>query len=69
MQVAICFYTPDGWEELRKVAADKKKLDDTYADWLVGFNNAVMNLKSQGINPIPFKIKFMIWNFGAVRTT
>jgi len=33
--VAICFYTPDSYEELKKVADDRKALCDTYAEWLV----------------------------------
>ncbi len=56
MPVAICFYTPESWVELKKVAADKKKLDDTYADWLTGFHNAMNGLKKEGIHPIPLAV-------------
>ena len=27
MNAAVCFYTPQSYEELKKVAADKNKLD------------------------------------------
>jgi hypothetical protein len=56
MKVAVCFYTPQSYEQLRKVASDKNKLDDTYEDWLDGFHNAMTNLKSSGLDPVPFKI-------------
>jgi len=36
--VAICFYTPDSYDELKEVADDKKTLCHTYADWLVEFS-------------------------------
>jgi hypothetical protein len=35
--VAICFYTPDSYAELKKIADDKSTLCDTYADWGVAF--------------------------------
>ena len=38
--VTICFYTPGSYEELRRVADDKKVLCDTYEDWLVEFSKA-----------------------------
>ena len=54
--VAICFYTPDSYEELRKVADDKKELCDTYADWLVEFSKAVNGLREQGLEVVPVNI-------------
>lgn len=33
--VAICFYTLDSYEDLKKVADDNKVLCDTYAERLV----------------------------------
>ena len=47
--VAICFYTPDSYGELKKVADDNKNLCDTYADWLVEFSKAVKGLREQGL--------------------
>lgn len=43
--VAVCFYTPAGYEELKKVADDIKNSCDTYQDWLVEFSKAVNGLK------------------------
>jgi len=54
--VAICFYTPDSYKELKEVADDKKNLCDTYADWLVEFSKAVKGLKEQGLETLPVTI-------------
>jgi hypothetical protein len=54
--VAICFYIPDSYQELKEVADDKKVLCDTYADWLVEFSKAVKGLKEQGMEVVPVKI-------------
>ena len=54
--VAICFYTPASYEELKEVADDKKVLCDTYADWLVEFSKVVKGLKEQGIDVVPVNI-------------
>ena len=50
--LAICFYTPESYDELKKVAVDKKSLCDTYADWMIEFQKAVTGLKEQGYSPI-----------------
>jgi len=54
--VAICFYTPDGYEELKKIADDRKTLCDTYSEWLVEFSKAVSGLKEQGCEVRPVTI-------------
>jgi len=54
--IAICFYTPDSYEELKEVADDKRVLCDTYADWLVEFSKAVNGLKQQGLEVAPVNI-------------
>jgi len=54
--VAICFYTPDSYEELKEVADDKKILCDTYADWLVEFSKAVKGMREQGLEVVPLNI-------------
>ena len=56
--IAICFYTPDSYEELKKVADDKKALCDTYADWLVEFSKAVKGIRDQGFEIMPVNINF-----------
>lgn len=53
---AICFYTPDSYNELKEVADDKQVLCDTYADWLVEFSKAVNGLKDQGMEVVPVNI-------------
>jgi hypothetical protein len=54
--IAICFYTPDSYQELKEVADDKKVLCDSYADWLVEFSKAVKGLKEQGMEVVPVNI-------------
>ena len=54
--VAICFYTPDSYEELKEAADDKKGLCDTYADWLVEFSKAVKGMREQGLEVVPLNI-------------
>ncbi len=57
--VAICFYTPDSYKELREVADDKEVLCDTSADWLVEFSKAINGLKEQGMEVVPVNINIM----------
>lgn len=54
--VAICFYTPAGYEELKEVADDKNVLCDSYADWLVEFSKAIQELKEKGLEATPVNI-------------
>ena len=54
--VAICFYTPASYQELKEVADDKNVLCDTYGDWLVEFSKAVKGLKEQGLEAMPVNI-------------
>lgn len=54
--VAICFYTPGGYEELKQVADDKKNLCDTYENWLVEFSKAVNGLRKEGMDAVPITI-------------
>lgn len=54
--ISICFYTPDSYEELRRVADDKKVLCDTYEDWLVEFSKAVNGLRVEGMDIVPITI-------------
>lgn len=56
MNVAICFYTPDSWTELKRVADDKKQLNDSYEEWLVGFTKAMTNLKEEGLDPYVLRV-------------
>jgi len=54
--VSICFYTPDSYAELKKIADDKPALCDTYTDWLVEFTKAVQGIKEQGFEVVPITI-------------
>jgi hypothetical protein len=56
IMVAICFYTPDSYTELKKIADDKKDLCDTYTDWLIEFTKAVQRIKEQGLEVVPITI-------------
>ena len=54
--VAVCFYTPDSYAELKKIVDDKTALCDTYTDWLVEFTKAVQGIKEQGFEVVPITI-------------
>jgi hypothetical protein len=54
--VAICFYTPDSYKELKVVADDKEVLCDTYSDWLIEFSKANNGLRNEGMEVVPITI-------------
>jgi len=54
--VAICFYTSDSYDALKKIADDKKVLCDTYSEWLAEFFKAVSRFKEQGLEVVPITI-------------
>ena len=54
--IAICFYTSDSFEELKRVADDKKTLSDTYADWVAEFSKTIAGLKDPGLDVVPVNI-------------
>jgi len=49
VQVAFCWYEPDEWEMLKRTAVDAEILDDTYEAWKSNANNAIGEIRSQGV--------------------
>lgn len=55
--MAVCFYTPDSWKQLKKTAVDKKGLDDMYEEWLSGFHKVMSSLRDQGFNTMAINVQ------------
>jgi len=47
--VAFCWYEADEWETLKRTAADSETLDNSYEEWKSNANNAISELKAQGL--------------------
>ena len=52
----LFLYTCD-YAELKRMADDRNKICDTYAEWLVEFSKAVQEIKQQGMEVLPITIK------------
>lgn len=48
MIVGFCWYQPEQWAELKKVAVDPEKLDDTYEEWRANANKAFNEIVAAG---------------------
>lgn len=56
MMVGVAWFSPDQWERLRQVAADKKALHDTYDEWVADAFAALRNLERLGFAARPFEV-------------
>lgn len=54
--IGFAWYSEEEWLALRRVSADKDRLDDSYAEWLAGAEKALRTLQSQGAPVIPVSI-------------
>lgn len=64
MQIGFCWYQPEQWAELKKVAADPEVLDDTYEEWRSNANEAFAEIKGTGQNVTKVSInikELMAW--------
>lgn len=52
MKIGIASYTNDQWQLLKGCAADREKLDRTYADWEKTRDEAIRMLRGQGYEPV-----------------
>src|SRR5262249_25823785 len=48
-KVGFAWYTEQQWQRLKELADDVEALDDTYANWLQTAEEAVVTLRSNGI--------------------
>lgn len=55
--IGLAWYTEVEWLTLRRVSADKHKLNDSYAEWLAGAEETLRTLQSQGAPVIPVSIR------------
>jgi len=44
----MAWYSPDQWDRLRAVAADKEKLEQPYAEWAAGAGKGLAELNQAG---------------------
>ena len=62
--IAFCWYEAEEWEKLKQTAVDSQTLDDSYEEWKSSANNAITDLKAQGlkINKIAMRMdEFNSW--------
>ena len=62
--IAFCWYEAGEWEKLKQTAVDSETLDDSYEEWKSNANNAISELKKQGlkVNKIAMRIdEFNSW--------
>lgn len=45
----IVWYTPEQWKQMKKIAVDHDRLEESYEDWLQIAKEAEQNLEKQGI--------------------
>lgn len=64
VNLAFCWYEPDEWLKIKKVAADAEKQDDTYEEWKANANDAIRNIRATGRNVVKIAMKaeeFLAW--------
>lgn len=52
----VAWFSPDQWELLRRVAADKQALHDTYDEWVADAFAALRNLEQPGFAARPLEV-------------
>jgi 23S rRNA A2030 N6-methylase RlmJ len=45
----VCWYSSTQWQELREIAADPERLEETYQEWLVVADQACQKMEASGI--------------------
>lgn len=55
--VGVAWFDREQWGLLRRVAADREKLDDTFEEWEANARRALANLKSDGVDAKPFEVR------------
>ena len=51
MRVGVAWYREREWEELRRLAADPEKLEETFAEWKAVYEDGVLKLAAAGFQP------------------
>ena len=49
-KTGVAWFRVEQWERLRDISADKDNLEETYEEWVVSAEKALVNLRAQGIN-------------------
>ena len=50
MKTAVAWWRPEQWARLREVSVDRAELEETYAEWVAGANDAIRELEAAGVN-------------------
>lgn len=48
LRLAFCWYEPEEWEKLKRIAKDSGSLDDSYEEWKSNANDAISEIRGQG---------------------
>jgi hypothetical protein len=51
MTVGVAWYHEQEWEELRRLAADPEKLEETFTEWKAAYEDGVLKLAAAGLQP------------------
>jgi hypothetical protein len=49
--IGAAWYTREGWEQIRALAADPDLLENSYDEWLAMFGRTLSDLNAQGLFP------------------
>ena len=55
-KIGVAWYGREQWERLKQVADDKEALDDTYEDWLKGFEELREHSAKQGVEVVKVEV-------------
>jgi len=51
MAVGVAWYSREGWERIRAIAADPDRLENSYEEWLTMMTRTLGQLNSEGLFP------------------
>ena len=57
LAIAFCWYQPDEWLKIRKLAIDADAQDDSYEEWKSNANKAIDNIRATGHNVVKIAMK------------
>ena len=63
-QIGLAWYSRESWEKLRRIADDRKQLDDSFEEWERGALQAIRDLASVGrrVQKVPIDVEaYVTW--------
>ena len=49
-KIGVAWFRVEQWQRLRDISADKQELEDTFEEWLVAAEKALVNLRANGVD-------------------